>query len=153
LYHNHCQRLFYFFRKTLHSKQLHSNIPGRHDWVRHPQEKLKTQRFTFSLLCGFLQPNCIMSVLPLSSSTQAELVMRTGPGPLRCEFEDNAKGTVVYDNACNSVCFAEYQDARVFDKYASNLIDQKNITVRALEARISSECELRTRDIKDKPSL
>jgi hypothetical protein len=79
--------------------------------------------------------------------------MRTGPGPLRCELEDNAKGTVVYDNACNSVCFAEYQDARVFDKYASNLINQKNITVRALEARISSECELRTGDIKDKPSL
>ena len=60
----------------------------------------------------------------------------------RCEFEDNAKGTVVYDNACNTVCFAEYRDARVFDKYASNLIDQKNIRVRALEALISSECQL-----------
>jgi hypothetical protein len=83
-----------------------------------------------------------MSVLPLSSSTQAELVMRTGPGPLRCEFEDNANGTVVYDNACNSVCFAEYRDSRVFDKYASNLIDQKNIRVRALEALISSECPI-----------
>jgi hypothetical protein len=100
------------------------------------------------LLCGFLPPNCIMSVLPLTSSTQAELVIRTGPGPLRCEFEDNAKGTVVYDNACNNVCFAEYRDVRVFDKYASNLIDQKNIRVRALEALIASEC-----DIKDKPSL
>ncbi len=35
----------------------------------------------------------------------------------RCEFEDNAKGTIVYDNACNNVCFAEYWDARVFDKF------------------------------------
>jgi hypothetical protein len=51
----------------------------------------------------------------------------------RCEFADNAKGTVVYDNACNTVCFAEYRDARVFDEYASNLIYQKNIRVRALE--------------------
>lgn len=53
----------------------------------------------------------------------------------RCHFkiEDNAKGTVVYDNPCNSVYFTEYRDGRVFDKYASNLIDQKNIRVRALE--------------------
>jgi hypothetical protein len=62
----------------------------------------------------------------------------------RCVFEDDAKGTVVYDNACNTVCFAEYRDARVFDKYASNLIDQKNIRVRALKALISSEVILRT---------
>jgi hypothetical protein len=52
---------FFFFRKTLNSKRLHSNIPKRHDWVRHPKEKFKTQRFTFSLLCGFLPPNCIIA--------------------------------------------------------------------------------------------
>ena len=33
-----------------------------------------------------------------------------------------------------------YRDSRVFDKYASNLIDQKNTRVRALKALISSEC-------------
>ena len=60
----------------------------------------------------------------------------------RCEFEDNAKGTIVYDNACNNVWFSQNRDARVFDKYGSHLIDQKNIRVRALEALISSECQL-----------
>jgi hypothetical protein len=36
----------------------------------------------------------------------------------RCEFEDEKKGTVVYDNACNTVVFAQNRDAKVFDKYA-----------------------------------
>jgi hypothetical protein len=35
-----------------------------------------------------------------------------------------------------------YRDSRVFDKYASNLIDQKNTRVRALKALISSECPI-----------
>jgi len=36
----------------------------------------------------------------------------------RCEFVDNAKGTYVYDNACNVVVFAQNRDPKVFDKYA-----------------------------------
>ena len=79
----------------------------------------------------------LMAVWPDLVVSLKTMVRRRG------EFEDNAKGTVVYYNACNNVCFAEYRDARVFDKYASNLIDQKNIRVRALKALISSECQLR----------
>ena len=69
----------------------------------------------------------LMAVWPDLVVSLKTMVRRRG------EFEDNAKGTVVYYNACNNVCFAEYRDARVFDEYASNLIDQKNIRVRALE--------------------
>ena len=36
----------------------------------------------------------------------------------RCEVEVNAKGRIVYDNACNAVCFAQYRVPRLFDKYA-----------------------------------
>ncbi len=48
------------------------------------------------------------------------------------------------------VLSAEYRDARVFDKYASNLIDQKNIRVRALEALISSEAVLQNFGLEER---
>ena len=36
----------------------------------------------------------------------------------KCMFEDDTKGTIVYDNACNTVVFAQNHDERFFGKYA-----------------------------------
>jgi len=85
LYHNHCQRLF-FFKKNIYFKTTPFEYPTA--WWLGPPSARKIKNTTIHFLSPgyFLPPNCIMSVLSDKPSLyahrwhegQAELVMRTG---------------------------------------------------------------------------